>query len=601
MLNKRVVEVDGDSPLISLPIVRFPPFNLRALLIEKDPVVWAHLLETYVIYFEFLNCDNNVEKIDESTYDNLCIFVRSYLHEIAEEEGKVLSLGMNHDVSKQLELLRAWIFSLIKKCGLLHLQIFGEHLWDLVKIYVKENPDSVRGLIDGSLTPQINTQKAQLNRIPQIQQRIKQLVENGKFTRVDLSSFESLLSARSLKPNKFADQFPTTTWLETLELWWAKGKGKHSNIAKQLVIVSLLSASVNAIVSVTSEMGISNLDTLALYPLLGSLLVDEKFSERIGGLRQRLPFLSFNIPTPEAEPEENVLSVEIKEEDIAQLGEIFPHLTAFQRSQLLKRYDGNVELAINALFENPSIAESISAEEREEEHNKSQQNGHVDRNIDNIVMKPMKKPSDKHIKHVPDELKNKTMSWALKLMYERDEDERDDTYDDAEAIHTSDRPDVADGDESGEANGISQFDKIQGYLWGLLKQDKTLFERSKRGTKVRKEMRKETNWADEQIEGWARILERSPQRARILEEKFMFSGNVKTGKTSYVKNKDNESEGGSRSSTPRNKASPSPSTKNTKNTNPSVQRARDEKKKAAKANHNRKRGHDKKLQQAGGP
>ncbi|GAV53341.1 hypothetical protein ZYGR_0AI06250 [Zygosaccharomyces rouxii] len=601
MFNNRVVEVDGDSPLISLPIVRFPPFNLRALLIEKDPVVWAHLLETYVIYFEFLNSENNVEKIDESTYDNLCIFIRSYLHEVAEEEGKVLSLGMNHDVTKQLGLLRAWIFSLIKKCGLLHLQIFGEHLWDLVKIYVKENPDSVRGLIDGSLVPQINTQKAQLNRIPQVQQRIKQLVENGKFTRVDLNSFESLLSARSLKPNKFADQFPTTTWLETLELWWAKGKGKHSYVAKQLIIVSLLSASVNAIVSITREMGISNLDTLALYPLLGSLLVDEKFNERIGGLKQRLPFLSFNLPTPE--PEESVLSTEVKEEDISQLGEIFPHLTAFQRSQLLKRYDGNVELAINALFENPSIADSISAEEREEERSKSQEKENVDKEFENIVMKPMKKSSDRHTKHVPDEIKNKTMSWALKLMYEGDEDERDDTYDDAEAIHTSDRPDVADDDESGETSGISEMDKIQGYLWGLLKQDKTLFERSKRGTKVRKEMRKETNWADEQIEGWARILERSPQRARILEEKFMFRGNVKTGKTSYVKNKDNGNESGS--STPRSRASPSSNNSNNNNNNnnknPRLQRARDEKKKAAKANHNRKRGHDKKLQRAGAP
>lgn len=597
MLNNRVVEVDGDSPLISLPIVRFPPFSLRALLIEKDPVVWAHLLETYVIYFEFLNSENNVEKIDESTYDGLCIFIRSYLHEAAEEEGKVLSLGMNHDVSKQLGLLRAWIFSLIKKCGLLHLQIFGEHLWDLVKIYVKENPDSVRGLIDGSLVPQINTQKAQLNRIPQIQQRIKQLVENGKFTRVDLNAFESLLSARSLKANKFADQFPTTTWLETLELWWAKGQGKHSNIAKQLIIVSLLSASINTIVFITREMGISNLDTLALYPLLGSLLVDEKFNEKISGLRQRLPFLSFNLPTPE--PEESMLSMEVKEEDISQLREIFPNLTAFQCSQLLKRYDGNVELAINALFENPSIAESISTEEKEEELKKSRQNDQIDKDIDNIVMKPVKKPSEKHTKHVPDELKNKTMSWALKLMYERDEDEPDDTYDDAEAIHTSDRLDVGDDDEDGEGAGISHMDQIQGYLWGLLKQDKTLFERSKRGTKVRQEMRKKTTWADEQIEGWARMLERSPQRARILEERFMFKGNIRTGKTSYVKNQDNGNESGSSAS--KNKTSPSPSNNNTNNTNPKLQRARNEKKKASKANHNRKRGHDKKLQRAGAP
>lgn len=585
MLKNQVIEIDGDAPLISLPIVKFPPFNLRALLIEKDPVVWAHLLETYVVYFEYLATENNVERVDESTHDNLCIFIRSYLHEIAEEKGKVLSLGMNNEVSKQLSLLRIWMFALIKKCGLLHFQIFGEHLWNLVKIYVEENPDSVRGLIDGSLVPQINTLKAKLNKVPQIQQRLKQLVENGKFTKVDLKSFECLLSIRSLKQNKFADEFLSTTWLETLELWWAKGKGRNSNVARKLAIVSLLSASLSAVVAATKDMGISNLDTLALYPLLGSLLINDKFGYHLPGLKQKLPYL--NIAFPEASHEED-LSTDINEEEVAQLADIFPHLTIYQRSQLLKRYDGNVELAINALFENPSIAESIAAEE---DPGVPQQGAHEENEFDNIILRLKRNKAEKTIKHVPEELKNKNLSWALKLMYEDDEDEPDDTYIEAEGVNSSEKFSVTDEDGNENGNSMSEMDKIQGYLWGLLKEDKTLFERSKRGTKVRKEMRKETNWADEQIEGWARILERSPQRARILEEKFMFRGNVKSGKTSYVKNNDNAGE--NRQSAPRkNNSTPSPNAK--------VQRSRDEKRKASKANHNRKRGHDKKLQRAGG-
>ncbi|CDF88532.1 BN860_12464g1_1 [Zygosaccharomyces bailii CLIB 213] len=585
MLNQRVIEVDGSTPLVSLPIVRFPPFNLRALLIEKDPVVWAHFLETYVVYFEYLASENNIESLDESTYDNLCIFVRSYLHESAEEKGKVLSLGMNKEVSQQSSLLRTWVFILVKKCGLLHFQIFGEHLWNLVRIYVEENPDSVRGLIDGSLVPQINTLKAQLNKIPQVQQRLKQLVENGKFTRVDLKSFECLLSARSLKPNKFADEFLTTNWLETLELWWAKGRGRHGKTASQLAIVSLLSASLNAIITITKEMGISNLDTLALYPLLGSLLIHENFIQHIPGLKQKLPYLNFTVPEKVSD---QIITPDVKEEDVNQIGEIFPHLTTYQRSQLLKRYDGNVELAINALFENPNIAETIMIEEnalaqKPEDWKEAE--------AETVVLKPRKESSERAMKHVPEELKNKNLSWALKLMYEDDEDEPDDTYIDAEGAASSEKFTLSEESENSVGNTISEMDKIQGYLWGLLKEDKTLFERSKRGTKARKEMRKETNWADEQIEGWARILEKSPQRARILEDKFMFKGNVKSGKTSYVKNKTPQNE--NKSSLAQVNVPPSSQTTKT-------QRSRDEKRKAAKANHNRKRGHDKKLQRAGG-
>lgn len=193
----RVIEINGGNADISLPIVKFPPFKLRAQLIEKDPVVWLHLIETYVTYFEYLMQGANVELLDESTLDHLRLFLRTYLHEIADEEGKLLSLGINHDVSEQLYLLKGWIFSLIKKCGLLHLQIFGDSLWNLIKVYVRRNPDSIRGLIDGSLKPRINTQRVQLDKSYQVQQHLKQLIESGKFKRIDLRCVEDLLSAKS--------------------------------------------------------------------------------------------------------------------------------------------------------------------------------------------------------------------------------------------------------------------------------------------------------------------------------------------------------------------------------------------------------------------
>lgn len=51
------------------------------------------------------------------------------------------------------------------------------------------------------------------------------------------------------------------------------------------------------------------------------------------------------------------------------------------------------------------------------------------------------------------------------------------------------------------------------------------------------------NTLTKKIEGWCRMLERSPTRARLLEKKFMFKGNSKTGKTSYVHNRDSQNDG----------------------------------------------------------
>lgn len=600
MYKRKVLEINGDYAQISLPIVKFPPFKLRAALIEKDPVVWLHCIETYVTYMEYLLFENNVEKIDDLTYNNLCIFIRSYLHEMAGERSRLLSLGMNHDVAEQLSILKELILTLIKKCGLLHLQIYGESLWDLVKVYVDDNDTQVRSLLDGSVRPSINTQKVQLNRIPQVQQYLKQLVESGMFNRIDLKSFENLLSEKPLKASKFGKRFLNAAWLETLEVWWAKGQGKFSSIARELETVTLLSASAEDIVEVSKELGISSVDTLSLYPLLGCFLIDEKFQSMSPGLSGLLPHFHLALQDEETNDESSYIT----EESLVAMGELLPSLSKDQLTHLLQKFEGNAELATNAVFEDPTlidaIAREISTEGRpstDEESDGAEElelSGHTAAAFENDSNKVVRK-------QVPDELRNKTLTWAMQLMYQADEDERDDTYDEAEVSHSVGKISLEDSGESSSiaatSSTLSNYDNIERYLWDLLKQDKTLFERSKRGSKVRKDMKKDTTWSDEQIEGWARMLERSPQRARILEEKYMFRGNVKTGKRAYVKkeqqNDDNsEAKREQKPSRPTNTNSQKPADKKR-------QQARNEKKKSSRANHNRKAGHDKKLSKAG--
>lgn len=652
-MNK-VLEFNGATEKNAYPIVKFPPLDLRAWLIEKDPVVWAHLLETYVEFFEYLMQQDHIEHINDTTYDQLCMFVRNYLHEMSEEKSQIISLGENHDVVNNMALLRNWIYFMIKRCGILYLQLFGNSLWDMVRLYVENNPDSVRGLLDGSLKPKINTQKAQLNRIHQIQQNLKHSVESGKFQRVDIRSLELLLTAKGKKSNnhvKFADEFLTATWIEVLESWWSKGKGRLQNEAKQLALVTLLAASSSKIATLLKELGISNLDTLSLYPLLGTLLINEKFQSRKSDLNNHIAFLNLLDGDVEESDDDNILEegsvdtvdavepvFEVKEEDIKTLLEFFPDITHYQASQLLQRYDSNVELVSNTMFENPSVIDDIPKEKPQKTvRPKKKVEGKVSgpkkdqskAKVPEIRLSRMahkgKKPFDNSItkKHVPDEVKNKTMERALKLIYESDEDEPDDTYDEAEVGRTNlnekDNKKSNNNDDEGYDSDVKEkqketanlYDEIEGFLWNLLKEDPKVFKREQRGTKGRKNIKQQISWSDEQIEGWARMLERSPKRAMLLEEKYMFRGNKKSGKKAFVQNRDGNTKEHDfdKGKNGRMRKKPEAPKKEETDNNASKKsaeqikrdQAKNQKNKSSKANHNRKKQRDKKVAKVAGP
>lgn len=620
----KIIEIEGKVEKLSLPIVTYPPFSLRAQLIEKDPVVWLHLLDTYIRYFEFLNSDNNLSKLDESTLDHLCMFMRSYINEMANEEGKLLSLGMNHDVQDDLRVLRVWILTTLKTCGLFYLQIFGETLWNFIILYIQKNPVSVRSLIDGSHKPRItNVQRIQVNRISQIQQHIKSLVEQNKFTRTDLKAFQFLIENKD-----FADKFFSINWIEYLELWWDKGSGKFSNIAKQLMITTLLQVRRKSILDVTKSLGVSSLDTLSIYPLLGSVLVSERFNTLRPDVKQEIAYLNFvnglsetvkGAITNDVEDIHEVESFTVSDENISELSNFFPGLSRYQVSELLKRYDNNVELIVNLMFEDPTLIDSIPREVIKLDNNSkiTPKEGELLEELElheNSIRYTEQTASDITKKHVPDEIRNKTLTRALKLLYDDDEDERDDTYDETEVERSKIGGKITIDDDSNEEaqenerQQASKYDQIEGYLWNLLKDDNTLFERSKRGSKVRKSMKQQTTWSDEQIEGWARMLQKSPQRARIMEDKYMFRGNAKSGKTSYVKNRDGDSGIDDKRKNERYIRTPRPNVKNNQGekedsstnnkTNQKRTNVRNEKNKASRANHNRKAGHDKKAARA---
>ena len=553
----KIIEISGDTSKVTIPIARFPPFKLRSLLIERDPAAFAHLIDTFIHYFEIVNQDSTLTRLHETSLNQLVDFIGSYIHEMASEVGMLLSLQISDELNASMQNLRAWVFHTIKVCGLFYLRIFGRTLWELVVLYANKNPESIRSMLDGTFEPQLQgVQNYQLDRINQIQQYLKELVEKNEFKRLDLLTVQYLLRDST----EFAAKFMTVQWIETLEAWWDKGSGKLATLARELMLTTLLTASVNAIVALSKSLNITDLESLVTYPLLGTLLTDDKFLRRRPELTKRLKYLNLaNNKTTKSEEEltdQQRPSTDLREQDLESLGILFPQLSKYQLTQLLLRYDSNIELITNLLFDNPSLAEQIprdapdveTVETKESRESPSETQEDLELHEDYLHRKNKGLAVDNITKkHVPDEVRNKTLARALELLYENDHDEIDDTYDEAEVERskTTAKISLKEGTESNPSeldSSIetgSKYDRIEGYLWNLLKEDPNLFARNKRGSKVRKTMRSETGWSDEQIEGWARMLERSPQRARILEEKFMFRGNIRTGKTSYVKNRDN--------------------------------------------------------------
>lgn len=586
-MSKKVLEYDFQEKL-ELPITAFPPFKLRSSMVDTDPVIWVHLIEVYIKYIQTLLQLN--QQISERSEEQLCIFVRSYLREIGNEQGQILSLGLiNVQILENLELLKIWIFELIKKFGVIYLKLNGSSLWDFNRIYSNINIIFVRSLIDGSFKP---ASKRSINSSNLIHKHIEHLITNGKFDSYDLKSFVNLLNENqkfsiTKKPNNnnklikkkssFSENFISIEWLEILENLYSGGSGRFAEICQKLGIISVLSISSSKIASLLTELNINSLRSLSLYPLLGSILISEQFKQIYPDLSQKLPFLKSNN------------RIQVNQDDVDTLVELFPSLTISYTEKLLKKNDLNVEKVTNLLLENPNLAipkESISS------------NRHVyeDKNNDVLINKKINKKS---IKHVPDEHKNKTLTAALRLMYEADEDERDDTYDEAEVSNSKEG-----------ISEVSKYDKIEVYLWELFKKDQVMFDKTSRKSRQRKEMRNETNWTDEQIEGWAKMIKKSPKRAKLLEEKYMFRGNKPWRSSFYKPDPSREStpevsqnpkervdKSKEKEDKPKDKESKAKESdkKSSHQNNIKRKQANNEKNKASKANHNRKAGHDKKM------
>lgn len=650
-----------------IPIPHYPPFKLRSSLIDKDPVIWVHLLEAYIRLFKFLLSEeeNGSKILSIKSQQQLQLFLKVFLYETSQETTQIFSLGaINPDIRENTYQLKVLVFQYVRNFSIVKLNLTGEAVWHFASIYITANPTVVRGLVDGTFKSKYNDNKksGSISCINLVQKHIQEMVLNNKFSKTDLSNLSLLLgqhtsvtqtislttsavsstSSGSVSVNTkgsnalaFADNFVNSNWIEILERLYSNGKGISANSSKELMIVSLLSLSVSKIAKLAMDLRITNVKSLPISPLFSSLIISEPFQELIPGLEERLQFLrkitfrGDDVGGAGSGVIENDLP---GEDQISFLQEIFPDLTKQKAITILLENDRNVETVTSLLLENPDIVSAIEdykpPQKQESKQKKKPSQSLIDR-FSNVGFEKSAVVANKKTKNVDlstNNVKEKTLSAALRLMYDSDEDEPDDTYDDQIAtvgsagidedkssskkgVRLTSKLAVLDDDEDEDTresspmprSGLSAVSTSTGssgvsprerYLFSVFKtKSADLFAKTSRKTPDRGAMKKSTDWSDEQIEGWFRMLSKSPKTFKILEEDYFYSGNPNKKQT-VLNNKNNTSANANTSNNQNNNNNSSkPKTKEQEKRS----QARNEKNKASRANHNRKSGFSKKT------
>lgn len=624
---------------VYIPIPHYPPFALRSSLIDKDPVIWAHLLDGYIKLCGVLLTGE--VRLDAKSQQQFQLFLKVFLTETSEEKTKIFSLGaINPDIKSNTALLRTYVFQVICDYSVVRLGLNGECLWNFVMIYVEKNASLVRGILAGTHKSKFNDNKksGKISLVPVLRKHLISMITLGKMQQVHLETLALLIGQHIAAPKsktvhvtsagkaqkngkvlakdkykqtssgalQFAEIFVTEDWIEELELMYAGGKSVNSEVIKNCMVISILSLSVSKLAKVISTIGIHGAETMILAPLLSTIILSDSYKSLNPGLEERLPFLR-NITYETIET--------VADADIEFLLEMFPNLTQAKAKKLLLRYENNIDKTTNALLENLSLIEEVSDEETDvigkNSHKPSVSNTELERGLERFKLsskETTERFEKKEAKADALDIKKTTLTAALRLLYDSDEDERDDTYDDQEhttgsAFTETDRKSkpndraifLGNDEESGQISGrnlarstpVPEFDPNEVLLFGYLKTGgDDLFDKGNRKTSQRKDMRAKTGWTDEQIEGWSRMLKRSSKRFRLLEEHYVFNNSNRRAKK-VQKEEPVPSQQESKATGPNDDAGKKSIDKN-------AQR-RKETNKAKKGNHSRKTGHSKKT------
>lgn len=558
-----------------IPIPAYPPFTLRSSLIDKDPVIWVHLLEAYITLFHHLvSSGENFTHLTVKSKQQLYEFFKKYLHETYDEENKIFSLGaINTDITKNEAFLKQIVFYTIKLYSILKLNLVNELIWDFIGIYVSNNASTVRGLVDGSFKSKYNDNKksGNISSIGSVQNHLQKKLLNGDFsgkdktillnllgqclsskTTINLSNSTKKTEVSNKKSIEFAEKFVNKEWIEILEKAFANGRGIRAELAKELMVILLISLPSDRIVRLVKNMGITKPSDMTKSVLFCSIITSEEFGELIAGIDEKLSFLTVGLVQGS--------QVSVSQENIDNLVSIFPDLGIERARIVLNDNNDDVEHVINMLLENPSLIDKIEPPKPTPPPTKatSPANTNSDRfSKEKYLVIKLKKSQNIKVNSLDEKLKQATIDLAMNSLAEQEEEDVE-IYGQFEKFF----------EEKMNGKTLGPPKSNEEYLYAVYQNEGMgPFLPESRNKTLRGHLKEHTGWSDNLIEDWGRMLTLQKDLKALKESKTNDKKETKTGERDNSK---------------------------------STQKYND-RKKASKANHNRKSQHGKKsrLEMAG--
>ncbi|SJK98593.1 uncharacterized protein ARMOST_01861 [Armillaria ostoyae] len=325
-------------------------------------------------------------------------------------------------------------------------------------------------------------------------------------------------------------------------------------------------------------------------------------------------------PPPEITPSDPDIDLKV-----SQVLDIFPDYPPDYISTLLTHpsypYRGNPEKLIEALLEGTAPPEDDvplqisqpSMPSNELVYTKGRQNVFDDEKMDLTQLRVGKKREDETAI-----MRDRTFMEQMKAdILRRAEEISDEEEDEEGTTGAFDEEDLGstvkvggDGEESDEdgAEGVGEIEAApvkqlpETIVELAYIQDPKQFDRdaNTRRSKGRADLKAQTGWSDEQIEGWRIMLERNPKKDKILQ-KHEFAGNQHTAVPSQSNRGGGPSRGAGRGRGRGRGRGGGSGSGGGGGEQQSRDRAWKDKNKSSRGNHNRKRGHDKKMARGGGP
>ncbi|KAK9449762.1 uncharacterized protein V1518DRAFT_426633 [Limtongia smithiae] len=274
----------------------------------------------------------------------------------------------------------------------------------------------------------------------------------------------------------------------------------------------------------------------------------------------------------------NVLDIQ-EARKVQEIKEIFPLLSEKYIITLLSAKENSVEQVLSYLVENNVAMDVPDGDGKVVTRNMTDvPSDDEERRYQNLEFAPGtvfigKRPgldADEMLAQGTSTSEKQKIFDTLRLFYDEEEDERDDTYDDQDASTHMFEPPETEFPDSVDTSSSAAMEKKniqpqrptrrfplmpqdyadmkktktelrkmkedeeyrmaenpnEAYLWSIFSGDESVFATDKRGTKFRDEMKKRTSWTDEQIEGWAKVLLRDTKFRKSLEAKYIFRGNT---------------------------------------------------------------------------